>query len=173
MGAVIDAPRLRSFMQALGSEARDEARIFFTGGATAVLLGWRPLAIDVDLKILPATAALADAIRRQARVLDIELDFLCPADYLPELPGWEARSPLVERAGRLAFHHYDLGAQALAKIARGHAGDVADVREILVRGLVEPARLREIFRLIEPQLAGGRGLHPASLRKALEEALRG
>jgi len=171
MGTLIDAPRLRSFMEALGAEPHAPARVYFTGGATAVLLGWRPQAIDVDLKLVPATAALEEAVRRRARTLEIDLDFLCPSEYLPELPGWEERSPLVGAFGPLVFHHYDLGAQVLAKLARGHAGDLDDVREILGRGLVEPAALLDAFARIEPDLSRFPGPPPAVLRRAVEEAL--
>jgi hypothetical protein len=44
----------------------------------------------------------------------------------------------IEVTAPLAFHHYDFHAQALAKVERGHSQDVADVREMLVRGLVSP-----------------------------------
>ena len=46
----------------------------------------------------------------------------------------------------MAFHHFDLYAQALAKIERGHAQDVDDVREMLRRGLVEPGGCCRISR---------------------------
>lgn len=40
-------------MEALGAAADSPARVYFTGGATAVLLGWRPSTIDVEVKFLP------------------------------------------------------------------------------------------------------------------------
>ena len=33
--------RIERFMRALGSETRGSGRVYFTGGATAVLYGWR------------------------------------------------------------------------------------------------------------------------------------
>ena len=38
----------------------------------------------------------------------------------------------------MTFRHYDLYAQALAKVERGHARDLADVEAMLERGLVDP-----------------------------------
>ena len=94
-----------------------------------------------------------------------------PAHFIPELPGWEQRSPFIAREGKLSFHHYDLYAQALAKIERGHARDRQDVQEMLGRGLVDPQRLRELFAQIEPELYRYPALDPASFRRAVEEAL--
>ena len=48
MRELTDAPRLRRFMQELGAEADRDGRVYFTGGATAVLLGWRPTTIDAS-----------------------------------------------------------------------------------------------------------------------------
>ncbi len=42
----VDAERIRAFMRALGADAQTSGRVYLTGGATAVLLGWRGTAID-------------------------------------------------------------------------------------------------------------------------------
>lgn len=41
------------FMRALGTIAARPTNVFFTGGVTAILHGWRETTIDVDLKIVP------------------------------------------------------------------------------------------------------------------------
>ncbi|HMF09828.1 MAG TPA: hypothetical protein VKJ00_11870, partial [Thermoanaerobaculia bacterium] len=58
----VDASRLRSFLQALGARAAEETRVYLTGGATAVLEGWRTTTIDVDLKMVPESEAMLRAI---------------------------------------------------------------------------------------------------------------
>ena len=68
----------------------------------------------------------------------------------------------------MTFRHYDFYAQALAKVERGHARDLADVRAMLERGLVEPARLRELFAAIEPMLYRFPAVDPPTFRAALE-----
>ena len=50
-----DPDRIRGFMRALGREAGTDGSCYFTGGATAVLLGWHRSAIDVDILIAPET----------------------------------------------------------------------------------------------------------------------
>jgi hypothetical protein len=144
-----------------------------TGGATAVLLGWRPTTIDVDVKLEPETDALLRAIAGLKERLHINVELASPADFIPELPGWEDRSVFVAQHGKLAVFHYDLYAQALAKIERSHAQDVGDVREMVGRGLVEPARLLELFGRIEPELYRYPALDPRSFRRAVEAVAAG
>lgn len=40
-------------MQRLGAAVLSEGRIYFTGGVSAVLMDWREMTIDVDLKAEP------------------------------------------------------------------------------------------------------------------------
>jgi hypothetical protein len=168
-----DAPRLRAFMRALGQAADRETRIYFTGGATAVLLGWRATTVDADILVVPESDRVFRAIPALKESLRLNVELASPAHFIPELPGWADRSPLVAREGRVSFHHYDLYAQALAKIERGHRQDLDDVRQMLARGLVEPARLRGFYDSIEPELHRYPALDPASFRRSVEAALAG
>ena len=73
--------------------------------------------------------------------------------------------------GRVSFHHFDLYAQALSKIERGHAQDVEDVREMLRRGLVERGGLLTYFEAIASRLYRYPALDPVSFRRAVEAAV--
>ena len=50
MRGLTDAELIRSFMRALHRHANVAARIYFTGGATAFLLGWRPVTIEIGVR---------------------------------------------------------------------------------------------------------------------------
>jgi hypothetical protein len=156
-------------MAAFGAAAEARARVYLTGGATAVLLGWRPSTIDVDLKLVPEHDALLRAIPALKETLHINVELASPADFIPVAPGWEDRSPFVADVGRLSFYHFDLYAQALAKVERGHAQDLGDVRELLARRLIEPGRALEYFERIEPELYRYPALHGPSFRSAVED----
>lgn len=156
-------------MRALGAEADEEARIYFAGGATAVLLGWRPTTIDIDLKMVPEQDRLLRAIPRLKEELEINVELASPADFIPVHASWEDRSPFVAQEGRLFFHHFDLYAQALAKVERSHAQDIQDVREMLRRGLVDPLAARAYYESIEPRLYRYPAVDPRSFRAAVEE----
>ncbi len=171
MRRAVDERRLREFFHALGAEAGADVRIYVTGGATAVLYGWRPSTIDVDLKIVPDSDAILRAIPRLKEELEVNVELASPDQFIPELPGWQERSPLIQREGRASFHHYDPYAQALAKIERGHPTDLRDAREMLGRGLIEASRLRRFFEDIEPRLYRYPAVDPEVVRRAVEEFL--
>jgi hypothetical protein len=173
MRALADADRLRRFLSALAREAREETAVYLTGGATAVLLGWRDSTVDADILMVPEQDSLFRALPRLKDELQINVEIASPAHFIPELPGWRERSLFIAREGRLSFYHYDPYAQALAKIERGHAKDLADVHELITRSLVEPARLRELYEAIEPRLHRYPAIDPPSFRRRLEEILAG
>lgn len=156
-------------MEALGAAAQAPARVYFTGGATAVLLGWRAGTIDVDVKFVPDRDALLRAIPTVKEKLQINVELASPVDFIPVPPGWEDRSAFVADVGKLSFFHFDLYAQALAKVERGHAQDLGDVREMRARGLVIPERALEYFKRIEPELYRYPAIHAPSFRRAVEQ----
>lgn len=169
MRPAVDAEKLRRFMRELGSRADTDARVYFTGGATAVLQGWRGGTIDVDIKLVPDSDALLRALPALKESLQINVELASPDDFIPPLPGWEERSRSIGREGKLSFFHYDLYAQALAKIERGHAQDLLDARDMIAHGLVEPRRLEELFAQIEPALYRYPALDAKVFRKAVEQ----
>ena len=169
MREVADADRIRRFMQIFGAAAEIPTRVYFTGGATAVLLGWRNSTIDVDIKVEPDTDAMFRAIPRIKESLHLNVELASPVDFIPVRAGWQDRSPFVAQEGRASFHHFDPYAQALAKVERGHHQDVLDVREMLSLGLVEPERVWRYFADIEPQLYRYPAIDPESFRRSVQQ----
>jgi hypothetical protein len=167
MRELADAERIRSFMHAIGRAATVPGRVVLAGGATAVLLGWRQSTIDVDIKLVPDQDSVLRAIPALKESLHINVELASPDDFIPVREGWIDRSPFVAQEGRLTFHHFELVTQALAKIERGHAQDISDVRTMLERGLVSPEQLRREFGAIESQLYKYPALDPAAFAKAL------
>lgn len=163
-----DRDRIRDLMCALGAKADQTVRLYFTGGATAVLIGWRATTIDVDIRIFPESDQLLRAIPALKEELLMNIELACPADFIPQIPGWEERGLYIASEGRIAFYHYDFYAQALAKIERGHIQDLQDVQAMIVRGLIEPQKIRRCFDEIEPLLYRYPAIHPPSFRKAVE-----
>lgn len=165
------ADRVRSLMREIGRACREPATAYLTGGATAVLHGWRETTIDVDLVFEPDRDEIYRAVRDLKDRLRVNVEIASPAHFLPEIPGWRDRSPFVAQEGLLTVRHYDLRAQALAKIERGTETDLADVRAMLDRSLVRPDEIREALAAIEPSLHRYPAVDPPSLRRAVEEVL--
>lgn len=78
MRELADSTRIERFMRELGKSTSEEGRVYLTGGATAVLEGWRDTTIDVDIKLIPDSD-----------------------EILPLPTEWEERSPLIGREGKI------------------------------------------------------------------------
>ncbi|HLE69888.1 MAG TPA: DUF6036 family nucleotidyltransferase, partial [Vicinamibacteria bacterium] len=146
---------------------------YLTGGTTAVLFGWRSTTVDLDIKMVPEHDALFRAIPALKEKLEVNVELASPADFIPELPGWQERSRFIVREGKIDYFHYDFYSQVLSKLQRGHAKDLEDVRKMLELGLVDPRKTIELFDAIEGQLYRFPSIDPASFRRRVEAALRG
>ena len=159
-------------MRELGRAARSPARVYLTGGATAVLGGWRASTIDIDVKFVPDDDALLRAIPELKESLRLNVELAAPDDFIPVAPGWEDRSRFVVQEGPLTFLNYDLVAQALAKIERGHSQDRGDVAAMLDRGLITREDIRSAFAAIEPVLYRYPAIDGAAFRQAVDQTTR-
>lgn len=169
MRPLADADRIRRFMRALGAEAWWETRAYFTGGATAVLLGWRQSTIDVDLKLVPEDEGALRALPRLKEQLQINVELASPLDFIPVPPGWEDRSLFVAQEGKVSYYHFDPCAQVLAKLERGHSQDLEDVHNFVRSGLVDRQQVLAYFQRVEPELYRFPAVDPVSFRRAVEE----
>ena len=172
MRHLTDAVRLREFMRLLGRRTRAAGRVYLVGGACAVLHAWRSTTIDIDIDLDPGLDALLREIPAIKEELQVNVELVSPAHFIPELPGWRDRSPFAVREGSVDFHHYDFHAQALAKIERGHTRDVEDVRQMAARGLIDANRLTAFFDLIEPELYRYPAVDAASFRSAVLQTVQ-
>jgi hypothetical protein len=155
-------------MRAFGRAAPAEGTCYLTGGATAVLVGWRATTVDVDIALEPEQDELLRALPRVKEELRVNVELASPGDFVPLPAGWDDRSPFVAREGRLTFRHFDPYAQALAKLERGHGRDLEDVAALIDAGLVEPPRLRAFFDEIEPDLYRFPAVSPSAFRARVE-----
>jgi hypothetical protein len=170
MREVADAERVRRLLRALGRAARAEAALYLTGGATAVLIGWRETTLDVDIALVPDDDSVLRALPALKDELRINVELASPRDFIPVPEGWESRSLHVGRQGRLSVYHFDPYSQALAKLERGHERDLEDVTAMVERGLVDPSRGRELFERIEHELYRFPAIDPPSFRTRVERA---
>jgi hypothetical protein len=169
MRELADSNRIERFMRELGRAVDAKGRIYLTGGATAVLYGWRETTIDVDIKLIPDSDEILREIPRLKETLNLNVELAAPSDFIPLPRGWEDRSPLIRRERNLSFHHFDPVAQALSKVERGHAQDIRDVQEMVAAGLVNPEDARTQFDLIESKLYRFPAIDPASFRTAVDK----
>jgi hypothetical protein len=152
MRALVDAQRVRSFMRALGERSRGPGCVYLTGGATAVLYGWRASTVDIDLKMDPEPAGAFEAIGALKDELDVNVELASPDQFVPVVSNWRSRGVFIERAGEVDFFHFDPLGQAVSKIERGHGRDLADVDAMLSRGLVSLADIGGYLKSVDAEL---------------------
>lgn len=167
-----DADRVRALARDLGRHAGQRVRLYLTGGATAVVEGWRASTVDVDLRVEPDDEALARRIPLAKEAVPVNVELVCPSDFIPELPGWRERSAYAFTEGRVDVYHYDFYAQALAKLERGFEQDVDDVRAMRDRGLIDANGLLEQLAAIEPELFRYPAIDPPAFRERVEAFVR-
>ena len=164
----VDIKKLNSFMAAMGRKTHGAGTIYLTGGATALLHGWRPMTIDVDIKADPEPSAYFESIASIKDELAVNVELASPSDFIPELPNWRERSLFIARHGQLDFYHYDPYSQALSKLERGHTRDIVDVESMLRDGLIHKHLLHSLFLQIETALIRYPSLDPQSFRQIVD-----
>ena len=169
----LDLPKLRAFIDEVGRRAEGPGRVYLVGGATALLLGIRDATIDVDLKLDPEPKAIFEALARIKERLAIHVELASPDLFLPPLPGWRDRSEFIVQSGPVGFFHYDFYAQALAKLLRGYATDLTDVRAYVSKGKVDPPRLWALFEAIRADLVRHPAIDPLGYERVVEAFVRG
>jgi len=170
-----DEQDVRRFLEEFARHASASTTCYLSGGATAVLHGWRTSTIDIDIRLEPEDDGLLRALPRLKDELQLNVEAASPADFIPLPDGWRERSIVIATIGRLHVRHFDLYSQALAKAIRGHDVDRLDVNAMLEHGYIDRTTLLGFFDLIEPQLYRFPGLDPARARRnvgALTKELR-
>jgi hypothetical protein len=157
-------------MQAIGSRIRQPLKVYFTGGTTCVLKGWRDATVDIDLKPVPDLGKVYDVIAQLKEELSINIETAAPDHFLPALPGWEDRSEYIDTISQVQFYHYDIYAQILSKVARGFDQDLDDARKMMASN--DPKKLKELFEAIRPNLVRYPAVDEIALSAKVERFLK-
>ena len=158
-------------MEELASLAKGSGNVYLTGGATALLLGFRQQTLDIDLKLDPEPAGVFEAIAKLKNELNLNIELAAPDDFIPARPDWKQQSQHIASIGQVSFFHYDFALQALAKIERGHAHDLEDVKSFVRGKHVSVAELRRTFQQIEPNLLRFPAIDAGEFRRKMENFL--
>jgi hypothetical protein len=162
---------LEQFMQELAAAARSRGNVYFTGGATALLPGFREQTIDIDLKLDPEPSGVFEAIADLKERLNVNVELASPDDFIPNTSDWRERSQHIASVGQLQFFHYDFALQALAKLERGQAQDLVDVASFIRGGHVTAAELTKCFAEIESRLLRYPAVDATSFKKKVADFL--
>ncbi len=165
----VDLSRLQVFLKELSHAAREPVRLYLTGGASQLVRGLRESTVDVDLTFEPENDDVLRSMVALKERLNLNVELVSPAHFVPALPGWRERCEFIEQVGSLAVHHFDPYTQVLSKLERGHARDRVDAAALVGAGVVDPERLRALFSQIEDELFRFPAIDPKSLRAAVQD----
>lgn len=171
MRTLTNKEKIFDFIKAFARLGRTAARVYFTGGVTAVMKGWRESTVDIDIRFYPETDELFRALPELKERLHVNIELASPLDFIPPVPGWEDRSIFITREGKVDFFHFDLYSQALSKIERGHSQDRTDVEFMFREKLIDPEKLREMFNRIERQLYRYPAINPEKFSAAVDKTI--
>lgn len=163
-----DAERVRRLAAELGRVVSPGTKMYLTGGATAVLEGWRDSTVDIDVRFEPDSDEPLRRIAELKEEMAVNVELASPLDFLPELAGWRERSRFRFREGNLEVFDFDLYSQALSKLERGLELDRQDVQSMVEDGDLDPGKLLELFDEVEPHLYRFPAVDPKTLRSSVE-----
>jgi hypothetical protein len=162
---------LHKFMSELSRRTTGSGKIYFAGGATALLLGFREQTVDIDIKIDPEPKGIFEAIAAIKNELDLNIELAAPSDFIPASPLWRDLASHITDVGDLSFFHYDLALQALAKVERGFSHDLADASNLVAKGYVSVEQLMGRFDEIEPYLIRYPAINPKQFKSKFDNFL--
>jgi Nucleotidyltransferase of unknown function (DUF6036) len=166
--APLDRARLLAFLGELSHAASEPTRLYLAGGASQLLRGLRESTVDVDLTLEPERDELLRSMVGLKETLNLNVEIVSPAHFVPALPGWRDRCEFVMQIGKLAVHHFDPYTQALSKIERGHVRDMQDIQALVAEGIVDPTRLRALLAEARSDLFRYPAIDPKSLFEAVD-----
>jgi hypothetical protein len=80
MRSNVDSQKIEQLMEALGKEAHSSGCIYFAGGASALLIGWRSSTVDIDIRLDPEPSGIFQAIAKIKQELNINIELASPQD---------------------------------------------------------------------------------------------
>jgi len=166
--AAVDAARLRAFLDELSRAAHQPTRLYLTGGASQLLRGFRDSTVDIDLTFEPESDPMLRSMVALKETLDVNVELVSPAHFVPALPGWRDRCEFALQLGNLSIFHFDPYTQALSKLERGHTRDLQDIDAVVSAGLVDPKLLCALFAEAQSELFRYPAIDPKSLLAAVE-----
>jgi hypothetical protein len=144
---------LHSFLQRLGERFPGAGSFYLIGGSALCLLGNPRATVDVDYTYEVGAGEaeqLETVVVELAAEMQLHVDEVPLAEFVPLPPQARERRRLVGRFGQLDVYVFDLYSIALSKIARGFESDLEDVMFLLQEGLIEFGELEGHFNTVLP-----------------------
>ena len=165
---------LEEFLRRLGRRVSPGSILYLLGGSALCLLGSPRTTVDIDYTVEPFEGipeTFEVVVAEVAATMDLDVEAVPIAEFVPLPPGARDRGQLVGRYGKLTVYIFDPYTIALSKIARGFEADLEDVMFMLRRGIIDFKALEGHFRAVLPD-APRADVIPAEFNRYFEEVKR-
>jgi len=147
----VTAQALERFFIRLGEQISIPIKFFLIGGSALCLLGSPRETLDIDYFIEGETDEAEQSLKELSAELKLDLESVPLKEFIPLLPGAEARRRFVGKFGKVEVYIFDLYSIALSKIARGFESDLEDVEFMLKENLISWEELEADYQSILPE----------------------
>ncbi len=162
---------IRSFLERLSKYIPTPTSLFLLGGSALCLIGNQRTTLDVDYvgeDLPPQQTELQKIIHDVATQLNIDIEAVPIARFIPLPNGYESRHLLIAQFETLSVFLFDPRSIALSKVARGFETDYDDILFLLRKKLVS---LEAIEQDVESTLPQARhfDIAPIEIRQHLQD----
>jgi hypothetical protein len=164
----VETTRINAFLQELGKRYPRPATLFLLGGSALCLLGssrptWDIDYVGDDLKQDDLQRTMAQV----ARDMQIEVEAVPIAQFVPLPVGAQKRSLSVGKFGKIEVYVFDPYTIALSKIDRGFDTDIEDVVFLIRHNLITFEQLETVV-IAALERANEFDLNPTAARTHLQ-----
>jgi len=142
----IDKATIQIFLERLGNHYQKPTSLFLLGGSALALLGSLRSTLDIDYVGNDLTQTpLQLAIDQVAHEMQVEVEPVPIAEFVPLPEGAENRNLFVGQYGNISVYIFDPYTIALTKIDRGFDTDIEDVIFLIKQNLITYKQLKQII----------------------------
>ena len=136
MGNGLAIEEVRNFVNRLSQKYSKQVKLYLIGGSALCFFGSPRRTVDIDCVIDSATKEFKDTIVAVANELQVEVEIIPIAEFIPLPLNAAARHHHVEKFGSIEVFIFDPYSIALSKLSRGFDTDIQDVLFLLQRGII-------------------------------------
>lgn len=144
--AALNRSVVERFLTAVGQRCEPGTTLYLLGGGALELLGGARPTIDLDyVGDDKQTDNLQELLAQVAGSMQIELEAVPIAEFVPLPEGADTRAVFVGAFGNLTVYVFDPYTIALSKLDRGFDTDIEDIIFLVQRQLITVERLAEFL----------------------------
>jgi hypothetical protein len=150
--APLSRSQIDRFLTAVGQRCEPDTNLYLLGGGALELLGGARPTIDLDyVSDEKQSANLQDLLAQIADEMQIELEAVPIAEFVPLPQDADNRAVFVGSFGNLTVYVFDPYTIALSKLDRGFDTDIEDILFLVQHQIITVEKLADFLETAVPQ----------------------